>query len=330
MFFTECAILAERHPNLAAAVQKIDTQLRRMGTAEVIRVDDFASFLGIDPNQAGAVLAGLAETGFLRAEEVVECADCGMVALRSDYCDALEEGDEYRCTSCNCPMDDETVQAITTYRRGEKWKVEAPVAPGCEEGTETGRLIDPAQNHGKNVRAFRNQGKTWLLVYDGVTKTVNDMVGMKYISRLLQIPGQDTHAAALRGLVAGESGVPLLGSAGDMVDGQALKAYREHIEDLEEQLREAEDNNDVGRAQRLKEQLEAVTTEIARATGLGGRSRKAADDREKARQAVSVAMRRAMKAIKKEHGPLWQHLRNSLKIGEFLSYRPDNPTTWIT
>lgn len=49
MFFTECESLAERHPNLAAAVQKIDAQLQQMGTAEVIRVGDLASFLGLDP-----------------------------------------------------------------------------------------------------------------------------------------------------------------------------------------------------------------------------------------------------------------------------------------
>ena len=57
---------------------------------------------------------------------------------------------------------------------------------------------------------------------------------------------------------------------------------------------------------------------------------RAADDRERARQAVSVAIHRALNAIKKDHEPLWQHLDNSLKIGEFLSYQPDQPTSWTT
>ena len=34
--------------------------------------------------------------------------------------------------------------------------------------------------------------------------------------------------------------------------------------------------------------------------------------------------------VTRAHEPLWQHLQNSLQIGEFLSYQPDQPTFWIT
>jgi non-specific serine/threonine protein kinase len=138
------------------------------------------------------------------------------------------------------------------------------------------------------------------------------------------------HAAVLRSSISGDGNAPRLGSAGDVLDDDALKEYHEHLKDLQEEIREAEDNHDIGKVQRLKEDMEAVTAEIGRATGLGGRNRKAADDRERARQAVSAAIRRALNAIKKEHEPLWRHLSNSLKIGEFLSYQPDQPTSWTT
>jgi predicted RNA-binding Zn-ribbon protein involved in translation (DUF1610 family) len=121
MFFTECENLAERHPNLAPAIEKIDAQLREMRTAEVIRVDDLASFLGLDPNQTSAVLEGLTEAGVLREEEMVECPDCGMAVLRSDYDAVVEEEDEYRCTSCDHAWKDGTVQAVITYRCGANW-----------------------------------------------------------------------------------------------------------------------------------------------------------------------------------------------------------------
>jgi len=128
MFFTECARLSERHPNLAAAFQKIDAQLHEMGTAEVIRVDDFASFLGIDPNQAAAVFEKLAQEKLLLAEEMVECGDCGMPVLRTDFEEVLEEEDEYRCTSCDRPFTDKLIRSITTYRSGEKWrKISIPI-----------------------------------------------------------------------------------------------------------------------------------------------------------------------------------------------------------
>ncbi|MDP2689020.1 MAG: hypothetical protein Q8P48_02795, partial [Deltaproteobacteria bacterium] len=79
----------------------------------------------------------------------------------------------------------------------------------------------------------------------------------------------------------------------------------------------------------LKEEMEALTVEIGRATGLSGREREASSDREKVRKAISGAIHRALKAIKNEHQLLHQHLHNSFKIGEFLSYQPEKSTTWI-
>jgi len=95
-----------------------------MLTAEVIRADDLASFLGLEPNQTTSVLDGLTQVGVLCREEMVECSDpdCGMAVLRSDYEETLEEDGEYRCTSCDRPWEDGEVGAITTYRRGEKWR----------------------------------------------------------------------------------------------------------------------------------------------------------------------------------------------------------------
>ncbi len=327
MFFIECERFAERNPDLAAAIQRIDAQLREMRTAEVIRVGELASFLGLDPNQVSTVLEALAEASILNAEDMVECTHCGMAVLQSDYHEMLEEHDEYRCTSCDRLWKNGRLRAITTYRRGEKWPAPPPDSAG-DMGAE--QFVGPAEEYPKNYRVFKNQGKTWLAVFDGTPKSVGDSIGMAYICCLLQNPGQETHAVALRSLLTGDGDAPPVGSAGDVLDDEALKEYRNHIKDLQEEIREAEDNNDIGRVHRLKEDMEAITAEIGRATGLGGRNRKAADDRERARKAVSVAIRRALKAIKKEHEPLWLHLENSLKIGEFLSYQPDQPLFWTT
>ena len=122
MFFTECARLAEQHPDLASVFERLDSQLRAMGTAEVIRPDDLASFLNIDPNQMRSALDMFAEEGVLRRVEMIECAYCQMAAFRSEYQEALIEDDEYRCTSCDRPLTDRTIQVITAYRRGEKWQ----------------------------------------------------------------------------------------------------------------------------------------------------------------------------------------------------------------
>jgi transcription initiation factor IIE alpha subunit len=126
MYFTECARLAEQHPDLEGAIEKVDRQLADMGTAEVIRPTEFASFLGADRNQVSAVLQLLAREGLLQAEEMIECLHCQMAALHSDYEDAWEEDGEYTCTSCDRPLNEQTIDRITTYRRGHKWKDSAP------------------------------------------------------------------------------------------------------------------------------------------------------------------------------------------------------------
>jgi hypothetical protein len=122
MFFTECARLAEQHPDLARVFEQIDSQFRAMGTAEVIRSDDLASFLNIDPNQVRSVLDMLTREGMLLRVEMIECPYCQMAALRLEYQEALDEDEEYRCTSCDRPLTNRTIQIITTYRRGDKWR----------------------------------------------------------------------------------------------------------------------------------------------------------------------------------------------------------------
>jgi hypothetical protein len=130
MFFTECERLAEQHPDLARVFEQLDSQFRAMGTAEVIRPDDLASFLNIDPNQMRSALDMFAQQGVLRRVEMIECTYCQMAAFCSDYQEALGEYDEYRCTSCDRPLTDRTIQIITAYRRGEKWQEVSNLSDG--------------------------------------------------------------------------------------------------------------------------------------------------------------------------------------------------------
>jgi hypothetical protein len=135
MFFTECARLAEQHPDLAFVFERLDSQLKAMGTAELIRSDDLASFLNIDPNQMRSALNMFAREGVLLRVEMIECRYCQMAALRSEYQEALNEDDEYRCTSCDRPLTDRTIRIITAYRRGEKWQEVSSLIDGS---------VDPA------------------------------------------------------------------------------------------------------------------------------------------------------------------------------------------
>src|SRR5690242_8115028 len=128
MYFTESARLAERHPELAVVFERLDSQLSALGTAEVIRHDDLASFLNMEPNQTRSALDLLAQVGVLHRIEMIECVFCQMAATRSEYQAALHEDDEYRCTSCDRRLADRAIRIITAYTRGDKWGTDRVVA----------------------------------------------------------------------------------------------------------------------------------------------------------------------------------------------------------
>jgi len=117
-----------------------------------------------------------------------------------------------------------------------------------------------------------------------------------------------------------------------MLDAQAKAQYRARLEDLAEELREAEQWNDRERLARATEERESLAHELAAAIGLGGRDRKAASDAERARVNVTRSIKAALERIG-EHSPaLGRHLGATLRTGQYCSYVPDprTPVRWET
>src|SRR5437660_11713994 len=78
-----------------------------------------------------------------------------------------------------------------------------------------------------------------------------------------------------------------LGDAGPLLDAKAKADYRRRLRELGEELEEAGRLNDLGRKERLGEEIEVVTAELAAAIGRGGRDRKVGSHLERARWLVS-------------------------------------------
>ena len=199
-----------------------------------------------------------------------------------------------------------------------------------DQPPEAQATVTPAESYPDDAHVFKDQGETWLVVFGGIPRSVRNSVGMSYIARLLETPGQEIHAAALRGSVSANGDSVVLGSAGEILDEQALGQYRERMAEIDDELAQARANNDLGRVELLTEEQETLYAHVGRATGLRGKKREAVDERERARKSVSAAIHRAIDAIHEQHEPLKQHLDNSLKIGEFLSYQPEQHISWTT
>ena len=170
----------------------------------------------------------------------------------------------------------------------------------------------------------------WELAYKGVFKWMKDRAGMAHLAHLLQTPGKYIHAAALRHFVSRGGDAPTLTSAGEVLGTEVRGEIWQRISTIDTELAEAERNNDLGRQDSLTTERASLLAEVRSATGLGGRRRMALDENERARKYMDTTIRRILRAMEKIHPELWKHLSNTIKIGEFLSYQPDQLTYWTT
>jgi tetratricopeptide (TPR) repeat protein len=182
---------------------------------------------------------------------------------------------------------------------------------------------------------LRLEGEIWTVTGADAVVRLKDRKGLQYLATLLERPDVEVHAIdlvngpidpAVRGTAAGgELPVSDGGDAGELLDAEARAAYRERIGELREELEEAERFNDVERAARLREELEFIGAELARAVGLGGRGRRAGSAAERARVNVTRAIRGAVRAIAEHDARLGHHLGRSVRTGVFCAYQPGPP-----
>ena len=188
--------------------------------------------------------------------------------------------------------------------------------------------IEAARRLGMHVRAnewarrrrsgsitCRRDGRVWVVRRGEREAAVPHGVGMQYLDHLLRHPDVDIAAVELAGAASTSSGRdPLL-------DARAKAAYRRRVEELQEELDDAERCADLERVARTRLELDRYLEELARATGLGGRSRSFADAAERARISVHKAIKRALAAITEAHPDLGRELASRIVTGTRCVYR---------
>jgi len=224
-----------------------------------------------------------------------------------------------------------SVQTVGAKRQEDK-EQGAEVADQEEAGHRSGEGLKPGG-------VFRREGEYWTIEFEGAVARLKDAKGLHYLAHLLRYPGQEFH---VRDLVAldveprpespgvADPSRQQLGDAGAVLDAQAKAAYKRRLEELREELEEAERFNDPGRSTRAREEIEAITDQLSAAVGLGGRDRKAASDAERARLAVTKRIKAALERIHQAHPALARHLSSAITTGYFCSYAPkaDTSAAW--
>ena len=115
-----------------------------------------------------------------------------------------------------------------------------------------------------------------------------------------------------------------MGDAGPLLDPAAKEAYRRRLDEIEEDIGEAEAMGDAERAAQAANERDFLVRELARAVGLGGRDRRASSVSERARASVTRAMRHAMARIHEHHPRLSEHLERTIRTGTYCVYLPDS------
>jgi hypothetical protein len=188
---------------------------------------------------------------------------------------------------------------------------------------------------------FLRQNDYWIIRYHGQTACLKATRGMRCLVVLLCNPGREfhvmellahtldastsaagvaVHGQVIRGLYAG---VPVL-------DAKAKAECKCRLNELQQNVNEAERFNDPQRKTEAQNEVQAITDYLASAVGLGGRDRRASSDAERARSAVTKCIKKAIQKIGDAIPSLGYHLAARIKTGYFCSYNPhpDRPVAW--
>jgi hypothetical protein len=195
---------------------------------------------------------------------------------------------------------------------------------------------------------FQKEGEYWTLGYAGHLCRLKDTRGLAHLTQLLRSPGVEFHALDLvrgnatsprAGRDAEATGastgqvreadlhVGTLGDAGEWLDQQAKANYRRRLAELREELQAAKALGRIAQAEAAEREIQALVAELAHATGLGGRDRRAASAAERARQSVTRALKIAVDKITAHLPELGHYLARAIKTGTYCCYSPDSQVT---
>ena len=185
--------------------------------------------------------------------------------------------------------------------------------------SETGQAVTTTELTASLVR----RGELWHLVFRDTDTVLADLKGVQYLATLLARPGAEISALELCGGHDVEGAMPVL-------DDQARAAYRRRLCEVEQDIAEAEEANDLVRAERARCDREFLLAELGSAIGFAGRLRGTGGAAERARTSVTRSLRYALARLAEQDRALGEHLSRTVRTGSYCCYLPDPvaPIRW--
>lgn len=216
-------------------------------------------------------------------------------------------------------------KALATYRRiGATWWRERLEATASERDHET----QPSRSEAVRTTMTLRPGPAGVwLVGHGVEETaIPSRRGLEHLHTLLSHQGVEIPALRLAGgaVTVEQAGL------GEVIDAQALAAYRRRLGELDVALDEADASGDAALGESLTAERKALLEQVAAATGLGGHARVTGRSAERARVTVRKAIGTALDAIHGADPVVARHLTMHIRTGVRCCYEPDPdaPIDW--
>ena len=201
---------------------------------------------------------------------------------------------------------------------------------------------------------FFLKGEFWTISYEGKTTHLRDSRGLQYIHCLLENPEKEFYTLDLvhkikicpppeyiyeflskeerdKQLIKENVYKGLTKNTGDVLDKEGIRLLKERYEDLESELINEQTPPNDERTSEIEMDMDEIKKTLSAGHDKLGRPRKFPNDAEKARKAISKAVKESLDKIKDEnngHRSLWKHFEITLTIGIFCSYKPEKPIPW--
>jgi hypothetical protein len=197
---------------------------------------------------------------------------------------------------------------------------------------------------------FVRRGNGWLIRFGGGgERFYTPERGFEYLRILLGCPGRTFTASELAARVqqCGAANLPRAVAAGEAaaagitadtpgrtpaLDDEAREALLSRLREIRERRPLVEADGSPAAVDELDEmdtQERAIRQRLGRDCRLDGRARELGDVRDRVRNSVCNAVRRALKQVGEYDKPLLEHLKRPvLNLGHALSYVPRSEVTW--
>ena len=210
-------------------------------------------------------------------------------------------------------------------------------------------LAEPFKEQQLSDYEFFLNGEFWTISYKGIPINLNDSIGLQYIHYLLGNPNNEFPVLALVHAIKKAPPTKVVdyqnmdeeqlegqliedglnkGSTDYLLDEEAIAAYKNHYSKLKSELEEETTPKCKEEINETHEIMEKIVKLLTVGRDKSGKPRKFQDEAEKARKAVSKAVKKSLKKLENEHPALLLHFKSTLKTGMYCSYKPEKSIPW--